>query len=321
MAEALLMKEMDMTSQDVQRRLRVVDFGPEDSKRVQTLTKVIGEHVDELTSGFFDYLGSLDEAAGVIKDPKTLAAARRMKTAHLKAMTKGQYGEDYVEERLKLGMLYAKAGLDPRVFLGAFHHLMRTIGFKVMERFKGKPQEGFENFMSLKKVAFFDLGLIIDVILFERERLIGQQQDAIRELSTPVMQLRERLLMLPIIGLIDTRRAKQLTEDLLRAIRAHRAKVVVMDITGVPIVDSKVANHLVQTVLAARLMGAFTVVTGLSAQVAQALVALGVDVGKLNTVGDLQGGIEEAERILGYKVTRDDSPHDVASGAPIDGIR
>jgi rsbT co-antagonist protein RsbR len=88
----------------------------------------------------------------------------------------------------------------------------------------------------------------------------------------------------------------------LRGIRANRAKVVVMDITGVPAVDSTVANHLVQTVEASRLLGATVIVTGLSPEIAQTLVTIGVDLAKMNTVGDLQGGIEEAERVLGYKV-------------------
>ena len=136
----------------------------------------------------------------------------------------------------------------------------------------------------------------------ERERIIREQQEAIRELSTPVLQVRERLLILPIIGVIDPQRARQLTEQLLRGIRTNRAKVVVLDITGVPYIDSPVANHLVQTVEAARLLGATVIVTGLSPEIAQTLVNIWVDLGKMNTVGDLQGGIEEAERLLGYKV-------------------
>jgi rsbT co-antagonist protein RsbR len=136
----------------------------------------------------------------------------------------------------------------------------------------------------------------------ERERIIRQQQEAIRELSTPVLQVRERLLILPMIGVIDSQRARQLTEQLLRGIRANRAKVVVIDITGVPTIDSNVANHLVQTVEASRLMGATVIVTGLSSEIALTLVTIGVDLGKMKTVGDLQGGIEEAERLLGYKV-------------------
>jgi rsbT co-antagonist protein RsbR len=95
----------------------------------------------------------------------------------------------------------------------------------------------------------------------ERERIIRQQQEAIRELSTPVLQVRERLHILPIIGVIDPQRARQLTEQLLHGIRSNRAKVVVIDITGVPSVDSNVANHLVQTVDASRLMGATVIVT------------------------------------------------------------
>jgi len=136
----------------------------------------------------------------------------------------------------------------------------------------------------------------------ERERIIRQQQEAIRELSTPVLQVRERLLILPIIGVIDPQRARQLTEQLLRGIRNNRAKVVVIDITGVPSVDSTVANHLVQTVDASRLMGATVIVTGLSSEIAQTLVTIGVDLTKMKTVGDLQGGIEEAERLLGYQI-------------------
>ena len=136
----------------------------------------------------------------------------------------------------------------------------------------------------------------------ERERVIREQQEAIRVLSTPVLQVRERLLILPIIGVIDPQRARQLTEQLLRGIRTNRAKVVVIDITGVPVMDATVANHLVQTVEASRLLGVTVIVTGLSPEIAQTLVTIGVDLGKMNTVGDLQGGIEQAERLLGYKV-------------------
>ena len=136
----------------------------------------------------------------------------------------------------------------------------------------------------------------------ERARVIRQQQEAIRELSTPVLQVRDRLLILPIIGVIDPQRPRQLTEQLLRAIRTNRAKVVVIDITGVAAMDGNVANHLVQTGEASRLLGATVIVTGLSPEIAQTLVTIGVDLSEMATVGDLQGGIEEAERLLGYKV-------------------
>ena len=144
----------------------------------------------------------------------------------------------------------------------------------------------------------------------QRERVIREQQDALLELSTPVLQVRERLLILPIIGVLDAQRARQLTEQLLHGIRAHRAKLVVIDITGVPNVDEAVANSLVDTVTASRLMGADVIITGLSSEIAQTLVTIGVDLSKMHTVGDLQGGIEEAERQLGFRVSKvpDDEP-------------
>jgi rsbT co-antagonist protein RsbR len=137
----------------------------------------------------------------------------------------------------------------------------------------------------------------------ERERVIREQQAAIRELSTPVLQVRDRLLILPIIGVLDSARARQLTEQLLDAIQTNRAKVVVIDITGVATIDLTVANHLVQTVEAARLMGASAIITGLSSKIAQTLVDLGVDLSMMNTVGDLQGGLEEADRMIGYRAS------------------
>jgi rsbT co-antagonist protein RsbR len=148
----------------------------------------------------------------------------------------------------------------------------------------------------------------------ERERIIHQQQDAILGLSTPVLPVREGMLILPIVGVIDSQRARQLTGQLLRGIRANRAKVVVIDVTGVPSINSAVANHLVLTVEAARLLGATAIVTGLSPEIAQTLVTIGVDLTKMNTVCDLRGGIEEADRLLGFRVTRMGEPTDEEKG-------
>src|SRR6266480_3793397 len=276
-ASKALLREMGLDEANIERRKKIVGFEASDLPRIAAIRDLVTQHADDYVTTFFNHLSGLDDARPLIASRAIAERARQLKREHLVAMVQGEYGMKYVEQRIELGTLYAKAGLDARVFLGAFHQL-------------------------LKKIAFFDIGLIVDILVFERERTIRQQQESIRELSTPVLQIRERLLLLPIIGVIDTQRARLITESLLRSIRANRAKVVVMDITGVATIDSKVSNHLLQTVTAARLMGAHVIVTGLSAEVAQSLVALGIELSKLNTVGDLQGGLEDAERILGYRV-------------------
>jgi rsbT co-antagonist protein RsbR len=293
---------MGLSEQNVERRRRIIGLDAQDLARIASIKELVVAHVDEVTAVFFDYLAGLDEGRALLSNRSLAQQARDLKRVHLLAMVQGDYGIAYAVQRLDLAVLYGKVNLDLRVFLAAFQHLLKSIGTIVMKHFAQAPLDGFEAFMSLKKVAFFDIGVIVDAIVFERERVIRQQQDAIRELSTPVLQIRERLLLLPIIGIIDTHRARLITESLLRSIRANRAKLVVMDITGVATIDSKVANHLIQTVTAAKLMGALVIVTGLSAEVAQSLVALGIDLTKLNTMGDLQRGMEEAERLLGFRM-------------------
>ena len=288
---------------DIDRRRRFIDLKSEDIERIRALKDIVVRDADEHAAAFFNYLSQFEEAGSLFRNSTTLQEAKRLKHDHLLAMVGGEYGQDYVEQRVKLGWLYSGVGIDVRLFLGAFHRLMQSIGDKIAAKFAKDSHASTQHFASLNKIGFFDIGIIVDVLIAERERTIRAQQKAILELSTPALQIRDRLLMLPIIGVLDSVRAKQLTDGLLHSIRANRAKVVVMDITGVAAVDSRVANHLIQTVTAARLMGTMVIVTGLSAEVAQSLVALGVDLAKVNTVGDLQGGIEEAERLLGYKVS------------------
>jgi rsbT co-antagonist protein RsbR len=309
----LLVRERGLTEEAVARRRRIADLQPSDIAKITSVKELIVGQADQLTAVFFDYLAGIDEGRAVTGNRAALERARQLKRGHLIAMVQGEYDTRYANQRIELAMLYSKLGLELRAFLGAFQHLLVSIGSLIMKAGSGSPEAGFDAFLSLKKVAFFDIGLMVDAIVFDRERVIRQQQDAIRELSTPVLQIRERLLLLPIIGVIDTHRARLVTENLLRAIRANRAKVVVMDVTGVATIDSKVANHLIQTVTAAKLMGASVIVTGLSADVAQSLVALGIDLTKLNTVGDLQGGVEEAERYLGFKMVTADAERGAAS--------
>jgi rsbT co-antagonist protein RsbR len=302
---------MDLTPESIERRLRFVGLSDDDLARIESIRSIVTGGIDELTQGFFDYLARFEEARVLSSRPELLERARQLKKSHLLDIVGGHYGVDYVEKRKCLALIYSKAGIEPPLFLGAFHHLLESVRDRILNARHHDLDAAFLCFVSLQKVAFFDLGLIIDTLAFARERLIFQQQEAIRELSTPVLQVRDRLLILPIIGVIDTHRARLLTESLLRAIRANRARVAILDITGVGAVDSKVANHLLQAVAASRLMGATVIVTGLSSDVAQTLVTLGVDLSKLNTIGDLQGGIEEAERLLG--------PSTAAAGATANG--
>jgi rsbT co-antagonist protein RsbR len=301
--EKTVMANVGITETDLSRRREFVGLGPADLERIAAIRELVIRHADELTDVFFQHLTTLHEAKVLMGYRELTNQARALKRAHLVEMVGGKYDLAYAEQRIRLGLLYGRVGLDTRVFIGAFQQVIARAGQLIMQDAKDSA-EGFKRFLAFQKVGFFDIALQADVLVHERERLIGKQSEAIRELSTPVLQIRDRMLLLPLIGVIDTHRAQLITENLLHAVRDARARVVVIDVTGVPTIDSKVANHLLQTVNAARLMGARTILSGVSADVAQSMVALGIELTPFKTVGDLQGGVEFAEQQLGYHVTR-----------------
>ncbi len=131
---------------------------------------------------------------------------------------------------------------------------------------------------------------------------IRAQSQAIVELSTPAMLLWDAVLTLPLIGCIDTQRGKQITENLLAGIVAHQAEVAIIDVTGVPFVDTAVASHLIDAMRAARLLGATVILAGLSPANAQALIRLGVDLDEIETRGTLQKALVRALDLVGRQI-------------------
>ena len=132
----------------------------------------------------------------------------------------------------------------------------------------------------------------------ERRGTSRRRTTALRQSTEPLLQIRQRLLIVPVVGELSAERARGLSNHLLRGIRVNRAKVVVMDVTGVPTIDSTVADYLMEAVEASRLLGATVIVTGVSQPVAATLVGLDVSPARLITAGDLQAGLEQAERLL-----------------------
>ncbi|HET9316874.1 MAG TPA: STAS domain-containing protein [Vicinamibacteria bacterium] len=137
-----------------------------------------------------------------------------------------------------------------------------------------------------------------------RDEVIVRQQQELLELSTPVVQLWEGVLGLPLIGTLDSNRTQVVMESLLQEIVDTKAEVAIIDITGVPTVDTLVAQHLLKTVAAARLMGADCIISGIRPQIAQTIVHLGVDLGDVVTKASLADALTVALRRTGFVVTR-----------------
>ncbi len=135
-----------------------------------------------------------------------------------------------------------------------------------------------------------------------KERVIKEQQRALMELSTPVVKVWDKILMVPLIGMLDSARTQLVMEALLTAIEETQSRVAILDISGIPVVDSLVAKHLLRTVSAAKLMGAECIITGIRSKISQTMVQLGVDLGGIVTRSTLAEGLKVALEITGQKI-------------------
>jgi rsbT co-antagonist protein RsbR len=294
----------DITEQELLRRKDFLEFRDEDVAHLIGINDLAQRYAESVIEDFYKHLLSFDETKVFFRDPEVLKRVKNAQQQYFLRLTQGNYDLAYAQHRLLIGAVHERANLPVKAYLGMYNYYLRAVANRLIEAFRNEPQRAWSSFLSLMKLTFLDIGLAIDTYINSRERTIREQREAIQDLPTPVLRLREGMLLVPIIGLIDSQRARVLTEQLLGAVRDDRAKVVVIDITGVQAVDSRVANHMVQTVEAARLMGATAILAGVSPGIAQTMVTLGIDLGRMITVGDLQSGIERAEELLGYTVTR-----------------
>lgn len=170
------------------------------------------------------------------------------------------------------------------------------------DEFRQEPQVLLDEINKLSK-TLDKLGSFIFVTTIKnRERVIRQQQQDMLELSTPVVQIWDRIICLPVIGTLDSRRTQLMMERLLERIVRTRAEVAILDITGVPTVDTQVANYLIKTVAAVRLLGSTCIITGVGPLIAQTIVHLGIDLSSIITRNQLSDGIRLAFELTRQKV-------------------
>ena len=180
--------------------------------------------------------------------------------------------------------------------------LKQPLFVRLRKLHEGQPDYLFEDLWNAT-VLLDKLGLYTtEVFQKSREEVIGRQQDEMFQLSSPVVELWQGILGLPIIGNFDTKRTQLVMETLLKRLAETRSEVAIIDITGVPMVDTLTAQHLLKTVSAARLMGAECIISGIRPQIAQTIVHLGVSLGDVPTKASLAGALAVAFKRMGLAV-------------------
>jgi rsbT co-antagonist protein RsbR len=293
--------KLKIDEQELASRRAFFELDQEDLARLAALRPLAERYNDEIVEAFYELILGHPETRKFFPDEVTLRRVKKAQKEYFLGLFAGACDKGYAEHRARVGSEHERIGLAPKWYLGAYRRYAQLLHEKIFAHV-ADPNEAAAVFESALKLIYFDMSLAIDAYHVANIDALRRHQAAIRELSTPVIRVHDRVLLLPIVGTIDSARAHQIMETVLVRVTDDQAKVLILDIAGVAVVDTKVADHLIKTTAAVKLIGARTIITGISAQVARTIIQLGVDLSTLDTQSRLADGIELALSIVGKAI-------------------
>jgi rsbT co-antagonist protein RsbR len=294
------MKILKLDEAELKSRRAFFELTDADLAQLANLRPFAEKVTDDAVEEFYNLLLSHSETKKFFPDELTIRRVKRTQREYFLGLFSGRCDLAYVEDRLRVGAIHEQIGLATKWYLGAYRKYLSIIKKHLVAQFG--PEEARVAFESIQKLVYFDIALATDTYLASKLDALERHQAAIRELSTPVIRIYDRILLLPLVGAIDSHRASQVMDSVLTKVGEMQAKCVIIDIAGVPVVDTKVADSLIKTTAAVRLLGAETILTGITAQVARTVVQLGVDVSAMHTLSRLADGIELALSMVGKSI-------------------
>jgi rsbT co-antagonist protein RsbR len=295
------MKVLKLDEAELKHRRAFFELTDDDLARLAALRPFAEKVTAQTVEEFYELLLGHPETRKFFPDEMTIRRVKRTQSEYFLGLFAGKCDLAYVEDRLRVGAIHQQIGLSTKWYLGGYRKYMALIKRHLIEEVKD-PLEARAAFESIQKLVYFDIALATDAYMASKIDALERHQAAIRELSTPVIRVHDRILLLPLVGAIDSHRANQVMDAVLTKVTEMQAKCIIIDIAGVPVVDTKVADSLIKTTAAVRLLGAQTILTGITAQVARTIIQLGVDISAMHTLSRLADGIELALSLVGKSI-------------------
>lgn len=299
------MSILKLDEAELRSRKAFFEITDADLARLVALRPFAERHTDDIVEAFYQLLLGHSETKKFFQDDAAIRRVKRTQRDYFLGLFEGRCDLAYIEDRLRVGAAHERIGLAPKWYLGAYRCYLQLLHNRLYKDLP--PSEAGPAYQSLLKLVCFDEAIALDTYIAANLETIERHQMAIRELSTPVIRVYPRVLLLPLVGALDSLRAQQVMESVLLRVVEEQARCIIIDIAGVPVVDTKVADHLIKTTSAARLLGTETILTGISAQVARTIVQLGVDISSMHTLARLADGIELGLSMVGKAILSKES--------------
>ncbi|GKX35151.1 MAG: hypothetical protein MnENMB40S_27690 [Rhizobiaceae bacterium MnEN-MB40S] len=275
-------------------------FGVDDDDlvRVRKLGELVTPKMDEFIECLYRFFKETLGADYQVHFPDSDTVARAQSAARRAwfEFFKGEWNDEYISSRERIGKTHAQLQIEPRHYLAAMNKALDLWTDELCAGEGLDPEEWSSITTSVRRVIQMEGAMVVDIYARRTGEVIAQQSRAMIDMSAPIAAIWDDVLMLPIVGILDSQRAEDVMQRMLEKIAEKQATMFILDISGVAVVDTAVADHLIRMTKAARLMGCETIVSGLSPSVARTIVELGIEIGDVKTTGNLQDALGIAFR-------------------------
>jgi rsbT co-antagonist protein RsbR len=259
---------------------------------------------------FYDWLEKLPVYEQFFSDKELLESVQNRIIEYWQVFFQAEVDDAYVASRRFVGETHARIGLDLNSYFGGMSVILARLSDRLRDengagtKSAAKVKAAAASTQAVTRLAFFDSAIVVDEYSRRSEEELTRLSRSMMEMSTPVTQIWDEILLLPIVGLIDSKRAQDIMGAMLSKISETQSRVFILDISGVGVVDTAVANHLIKITRATRLMGCECTVSGVSPAIAQTIVELGIDVTGVSTTANMQDALVGAFKQLGVGLRR-----------------
>ena len=292
---------------NIKRALELYRITDKDVNAIQMYSIEALKQIDIFIEAFYDWLPGVPEYSGLFSRPGLIGHVKKKQIDYWRQLFTCDLNETYLQSRFKVGDIHATIHLPLSSYLAGMSFAAGWWIDKISDT-KSKTKDVAFLISALNKLLSLDIAIVSASYTQASNDLIEKQSRALLELSTPTIQLWEGILVLPILGVLDSRRAQDMTDVMLHKIQQTNALTVIIDITGVPTVDSSVANHLIKITKATKLMGCECILSGIGPEIAQTLVHLGINLDMIETSSNLKSAFQQALVKTGYQIKLHSKP-------------
>jgi rsbT co-antagonist protein RsbR len=289
------------SEQEVQDMRELYAVSDDDLATIKEFSALLSPRMDWVVDQWYGWLRTQPEFDQFFPESDTLQRVQRLQFGYWDDFMLGELDEAYVQRRRNVGEAHARIGLPLNTYFAGMNHFLEL--FRQVAADSDMTEERQLSVQqAMTKLMHLDTALVVDTYNQLVEDALTAQSKSLMEMSTPVTNIWEGILLIPIVGIIDSKRARDVMNATLEKIAESQAKIFILDISGVGVVDTAVANHLIKISRATRLMGCECIISGVSPSIAQTIVDLGIDVGDVKTTATMKDALADAFKKLGMEI-------------------